>query len=130
MIERRVFRLVNNEVRLGALECVSDAPEGYEVEVREQKRNLDQNAALWPILEEFSNQLPWPVNGETTQLTPEEWKDVLTAAFKQETRIADGLNGGKVFLGLRTSGMRKREFSEFLDFIKSVAAERGIHLEG
>ena len=60
-------------------------------------------------------------------LTAEEWKDVLTAAFQGETvRLAMGLNGGVVMLGLRTSQMGKRRFSEWLDFLNATAALRGV----
>ena len=53
--------------------------------------------------------------------------DVLSAAFKQESqRIAMGLNGGMVILGMRTSKMGKRQFAEFIEFIQSVAVDRGV----
>ncbi len=127
---RRTFILAHDTARALALEAVRTAPEGYAVEVKEPTRNLDQNAAQWPILEAFSRQLEWPVNGKMVRMDPEEWKDVLTAAFQNETvRLAMGLNGGVVMLGLRTSKMGKRRFSEWLDFLHAVAAERGVHLE-
>jgi ABC-type Fe3+ transport system substrate-binding protein len=62
-----------------------------------------------------------------TKLEPEEWKDLLSAAFKGEAmRLAMGLNGGVVMLGLRTSKMGKRQFSEFLEFLHATAADRGV----
>jgi len=71
--------------------------------------------------------LKWPVNGELTALTPEEFKDILTAAFYGETvRLAAGLNGGVVMLGKRTSKFSKKQFSEWLEFLNFVAAERGV----
>lgn len=90
-------------------------------------RSTTQNSLLWPILEAFSAQLKWPVNGAMCSLEAEEWKDILTAAFRQETaRLAQGLNGGVVMLGARTSKMSKKEFSEFIEFLYAVAAERGV----
>lgn len=105
-------------------------PVGWQVKASPPGRSLDANAAMWPILDAFSKQLLWPVNGQMCQLTPEEYKDVLTAAFKQETmpRLASGLNGGVVMLGVRTSKMSKAEFSEWLEFLHSVAAIKGIKL--
>lgn len=105
-------------------------PVGYQVKVSPPSRSTDQNAAQWPILDAFSKQLLWPVNGQMCQLTPEEYKDVLTAAFKQETmpRLASGLNGGVVMLGVRTSKMSKAEFSDWLEFLNAVAAMKGITL--
>lgn len=60
-------------------------------------------------------------------MSPENWKDVLTAAFKQEqVQIAQGINGGMVMLGQRTSKFKVKEFSEWLEFLHAVAAERGV----
>lgn len=124
---KRTFILVHAEARSRAEECVRQAPDGFVVEVKESSRTIDQNAAQWPYLDAFSEQLLWPVNGQMVKMEPEEWKDVLTAAFKNETaRLAMGLNGGVVMLGLRTSRMPKREFSEWLEFLKATAADRGV----
>ena len=127
MNTKRIFCLVHPEARRRAMACVADAPEGYVVTVQEPTRSTDQNAAQWPILEAFAEQLQWPVNGAMVNLSAEEWKDVLTAAFQGETvRLAMGLNGGVVMLGLRTSQMSKRRFSEWLEFLHATAALRGV----
>ena len=124
---KRIFFLVHAEARQRARECVTRAPDGYSVTVQPPKRSLAQNAAMWPILEAFSQQLRWPVNGRMVHMTPEEWKDVLTAAFRRETaRLAMGLDGGVVMLGSRTSEMLKPEFSEFLEFLNATAVSRGV----
>ena len=115
--------------RQRALEAVQSAPEGWRVKVEEGTRTGDQNAAQWPILECFAAQLKWPVNGELVHMTAAEWKDVLTCAFRRENiRIAQGLDGGVVMLGARTSKFKKREFSEWLDFLKATAALRGVDI--
>ena len=125
--KKRIFRLAHSEARRRAMACVAEAPDGYVVTVQEPTRSTDQNAAQWPILEAFAEQLQWPVNGAMVNLSAEEWKDVLTAAFQGETvRLAQGLNGGVVMLGLRTSQMGKRRFSEWLDFLHATAALRGV----
>lgn len=112
-----------------ALEAVRTAPDGFAVTVAEPTRNLEQNAAQWPILQAFADQLRWPVNGSMVSMSAEEWKDVLSAAFRRETvRVAMGLDGGMVMLGMRTRDMGKREFSEWLDFLHATAAARGVKL--
>lgn len=125
---KQVFRLSHSEARRRAAQCIADAPDGWVVVVREPTRSLDQNALLWVLLTAFSEQLEWPVNGEKVKLAPDEWKDLLTGAFGEDTRIAKGLNGGMVILGTRTSQMGKRRFAEFIEFIQSVAADRGVRL--
>ena len=127
--DKRVFKLVHAQARRGALEAVETAPDGYCVTVSEPTRSLDQNAAMWPILQAFSDQLQWPVNGAMVWMTPDEWKDVLTAAFERENvRLAMGLDGGVVMLGLRTSKFGVRKMSEFIDFLHATAAARDVDL--
>lgn len=127
---RQVFILSHPTARQRAQQALQNAPEGHVITLAEPTRNLEQNAAQWPILQAFADCLVWPVNGRMEKLTPDEWKDILTAAFKREsTRVAMGLDGGMVMLGARTSAMSKREFSEWLDFLNATATDRGIELE-
>ncbi len=126
---KRVFILANAEARSRALQAVQDAPEGYAITVGEPNRNLNQNAAQWPILQAFADQMQWPVNGRMVWLTADEWKDILTAAFERETvRVAMGLDGGMVMLGSRTSEFSKKRFGEWLEFLHATAADREIDL--
>ena len=126
---KAMYRLISDQIRAMAIRDVRMAPDGHYVTIKEPTRSLDQNSAQWPILKAFSDQLLWPVNGQMVQMTDEEWKAVLTAAFRNETtRLAMGLNGGVVMLGHRTSQFTKNEFSEWLEFLNSVAAERGVNI--
>ena len=127
MSEKRFFVLAHDEARRRAIATVDAAPAGYSVTIKPPTRTIAQNAAQWPYLEAFSKQLKWPVNGAFVEMEPDEWKDVLTAAFKGETvRLAMGLNGGVVMLGLRTSKMPKAVFSVWMEFLKATAADRGV----
>jgi hypothetical protein len=123
---KRLFVLSHPTARRNALEAVQNAPLGFAVTVAEPTRNTAQNAAMWPILEAFSEQLEWPVNGRMEKLTAEEWKSLLSAAFRKEQRIAQGIDGGFVMLGQRTSRFTKREFSDWLEFLHATAADRGV----
>jgi hypothetical protein len=100
---------------------------GHVVTVSEPTRSLEANAAQWPYLQAFAEQLEWPVNGKMCKLAPDEWKDILTAAFQKETaRLAMGLDGGVVMLGQRTSKFSKKRFSEWMEFLIATAADRGV----
>ena len=129
MASKKAFILAHEIARQRAMECVRCAPDGFAVVVQERNRSLEQNAAQWPILEAFAEQLTWPVNGQMVKLSADNWKDILTAAFKQENpKVAMGLNGGMVMLGQRTREMGKREFSDWLEFLHAVAADRGVNV--
>lgn len=110
-----------------ACQHIMAAPEDHVATLGEPNRNLDQNAAQWPILEAFAQQLEWPINGKMQKITADDWKDILTCAFRNEQpRVAMGLSGGMVLLGQRTSQFSKREFSDWLEFLNATAAERGV----
>lgn len=127
---KKVYIMAHAQARSLAQEAVKTAPEGYAVTISEPTRNLEQNSAQWPILEAFADQLQWPINGRMEWLQPEEWKDILTCAFKRETvRVAMGLDGGMVMLGSRTSKFSKAQFGEWLEFLNATAADRDVILD-
>jgi hypothetical protein len=89
-------------------------------------RNNGQNDRLWAMLSDISRYLHWRINGELTLLTEEDWKHILSAGWNKQTRIAAGPEGGLVILGVRTSKMKKKEMSEFLEYIKWFGDEHGV----
>ena len=94
-----------------------------------ETRKNSQNAAQWPILTAFAEQLEWPINGVMQKITADDWKNILTAAYRQEVpRVAIGLNGGIVMLGHRTREFKAKEWGEWMEFLKYVAAERGVKI--
>lgn len=129
MSEKRIFKLVHDQARANAVQFVKEAPAGYAVTVQAPTRSLEANAAMWPILQAFADQLQWPVNGAMVWMSPDEWKDVLSAAFRRESvRVAMGLDGGMVMLGSRTSKFSVKEMSDFLEFLNATAAARDVDL--
>jgi NinB protein len=124
------YELLTSAARRRACAAVMEAPSTSIVMIRVRNRSVEQNKAQWPILDAFSRQLEWPVNGRMVKMEPEEWKDVLSAAFRsQVTRLAMGLDGGVVMLGQRTSEFRHDEFSQWLEFLHATAADRGVNIE-
>lgn len=102
------------------------APDGYRVEIAEPKRTAAQNRLLWPLLSALSIHVKW--HGLT--LSPDDWKDVMTAGLKREARMVPNMDGnGFVALGMRTSTMTKAEFSELVELIHAFAAREGVSLE-
>ena len=128
------FRLTSASARRFCLGYISNLPidesHPITIKVEEGGRTLAQNALLWPLLDCFATQVKWPVNGQMVSMSREDWKDVLSAAFKRETqRVAMGLDGGVVVLGIRTSRMHKEEFRQFVDYLHAVGKIRGVNFE-
>ena len=101
------------------------APDGMRVIFKKARRSVEQNALLWACLSEISRKVEW--HGE--KLTPEEWKDLFSAALKK-SRAVPGLDGGVVFLGQHTSTMNKQEFSDLIELIHAFAAQHNLDLSG
>lgn len=93
-------------------------------------RTLDQNAKLWAVLTDIANQVQWHVDGKLEHLSPEDWKDILTAGLKKHQRVAAGIEGGFVMLGQRTSRMRVGEMVELIEFALWFGSERGVRWGG
>lgn len=121
MSDKRIYRLVHDTARkLAAAQCQL-APDGWIVEIKPPTRTLDQNALLWPLLTELSNQVEWYGH----KLTKDEWKSVMTAGLKRD-KIVPGIDGGFVVLGMSTSKMDKKTFSDLLDLIYAFGAQHGV----
>lgn len=125
---KQIVFLIDDKRKSYAKQIIDQAPNDYVCEIKEKTRTLEQNAFQWPYLQGFSEQMQWPVNGEMTWLSEEEWKDILTAAFEKETnpRLAAGFDGGIVMLGKRTSKYGKRKFAEWMEWLIAAAALKGI----
>ena len=119
---KQSFILAHDLARSRAIQAVKDAPEGYVVEVKEKTRSIQQNALLWALLMDVSQQVEW----YGKKLPSASWKDIFTAALRKN-EVVPNLDGtGFVILGQRTSTMTKAEFSELCELILAFGAERGV----
>ena len=91
------------------------------VEVRAETRSLEQNARLWAMLADISKQVEWYGH----RLTPDEWKDVFSAAMKR-TKVVPGLDGGFVVCGQSTSKMTIAEMCEMQELMEAFGAQKGV----
>ncbi len=94
--------------------------------LHDETRTTLQNKKMWPMLRDFARQIQWQVNGAVAYLEPEDWKDIFTAALRKHHRVALGLDGGFVFLGMRTSKMTKEQMIELIELMYAEGASRGV----
>ena len=119
---KRTLILTGEAARKAACREVLAAPEGYAVTIGERTRSLDQNALLWALLHELSVQTDW----HGMKLSPDEWKDLMSAGLTKSKVVPNMEGSGFVILGQRTSKMGKREFSDLCELILAFGAERGV----
>jgi hypothetical protein len=125
MSDRQFFSLVHDTARQMAVRAVTRAPAGYVVEVKPKTRTLDQNAKLWALLTDLSEQVNW--HGQ--KLTPDEWKIVMTASIRRQ-RVLPGIDGGFVAIGESTSKMTVKEFSDLVELITAFGAQHEVRFSG
>ena len=118
-----ITRVITGEVARKAI-CrhVLTAPEGHIVSIAEPKRNLEQNAKMWAMLADLSEQTDWHGN----KLNPEEWKDLLSAGLVQSKVVPNMTGNGFVILGQRTSKLSKSQFAALIELITAFAVDRGV----
>jgi hypothetical protein len=68
------------------------------------------------------------VNGAEVLMDAHDWKNVFTAALVKHQRIAQGVEGGWVLLGTRTSRMSAGEMSELIELATAFAVQHGVEL--
>lgn len=95
-------------------------------EVKKATRSTEQNNLLWSCLTDLSRQVEWPVDGRLQKLEPDEWKDILSAGVTKAQRVAQGIEGGWVMLGQRTSKMTIAEMSALITFAHAFGDQRGV----
>jgi hypothetical protein len=125
---KRVFRLVHAEARRRALECVSQAPEGYAVTVAEPTRNGEQNAKFHALCGDLAKSgLTWA--GKTRTLA--QWKVLMVSghavATKEGAEMVPGVEGEFVNLRESTAAMSVRRSSSLIEYTLAFMAMNGLN---
>lgn len=111
-------------------------------------RTLPQNSAMWPALHDLAAQVGYrparwrgdrclqeggyaPIGPGVRPLSPDDWKDVMTALWKTTNgvriRYTPHPEGqGMIALGLRTSKLSKRDMSDLLECIYAFGARHDV----
>lgn len=129
---KQQFCLINDNVKRNVVSFIESLPVDRRspviIEAREESRTDKQNRLMWPLLKDLSDQVSW--YGE--KLDPAEWKDLITVLVSQmqkperEQKSAPGINGGRVYFGVRTSQSSKRYMVEVIEAIYWFGTERNV----
>lgn len=122
MSNKRLFRFVHNDARRNAAAYCMVAPEGSIAEFKDATRTLEQNAKMWPMLEDISKQVEWYKNW----LTEEEWKDFFSAIILKQKVVPNMEGSGFIAVGGRTSKMGKKTFSDLIELMYAFGAEHNV----
>lgn len=129
---KQQFCLINDNVKRNVVSFIESLPVDRRspviIEVREESRTDKQNRLMWPLLKDLSDQVSW----YGVKLEQAEWKDLITVLVSQmqnperEQKSAPGINGGRVYFGVRTSQSSKRYMVEVIEAIYWFGTERNV----
>lgn len=122
-MSRAVLVLVNDAIRAKALRWVAGVPEGSRIEFKAPKRTLPQNAKLWAMLTEISEQKPY----HGVKLSADDYKLLFLDALKREVRMVPNLDGnGFTNLGRSSSDLSRDEMADLIEIIHEWGARNGV----
>lgn len=117
-----VIPVGDHDSRRQVADMAWSVPPGTTVRFQKDKRSLAQNDAMWVRLTEISEQVKW--HGQ--YLTPEDWKNMFTAALLKCEPVPGLDNGTYVLVGMSTSRMTVGQMSNLIELINAFAAEHGV----
>lgn len=122
MASRRFVRLIGETQRAYAKRLVDTAEDGDIVQIAKPTRTLDQNAKLWPMLEDLQSQVP-----EMEMFSTEEIKARFLNALGVEMRFLPTLEGQGMFpVGVRSSTLTKEQFSGLIELMYAYGAKHDV----
>lgn len=125
-MSRHILTLTKHN-RAKAVIGVSNAPDGYVLELREPKRTDEQNSALHGLIAQILKQRPKHFG---VAMTKESYKAVFLQALGHEGVFLPTLDGDGVFpMGQRTSQLTKAEFTALIELILAFAAREKLVVE-
>jgi len=127
MMDKRVLRLVSNDVRQRAIDAIWGAPDGAQVVISEPSRNADQNAMFHALCGEIAKSgLPWCGKERTLA----QWKVLLVSghavATKEGADMMPGIEGEFVNLRESTALMSKKRSSSLIEYTIAFMAQNGV----
>jgi hypothetical protein len=126
-MEKRTLPLVSPTHRKFAASWCLEAPEGWSVEFRPQRRSDEANRRMHAMLRDIAKQVQWC----GAMLSTEDWKRIATAMLKKDKFVRDvGEDGqpgnGLIVIGAQTRDMSGKEIGLVIDWCDWFGTQHGI----
>jgi len=122
---KQTYIIRDDHIRANAIEFIRRLPLNplWKMTAEEVKsiRSLEQNDKMWAMLGDISKQVVW----HGMKLSPEDWKQMTTAALKKY-KVVPGIDGGFVVIGASTSRMSIKEMIDVIDFAYAFGSEHNV----
>jgi hypothetical protein len=122
LMTRATITIKTDDHRAKIARWAQNVEEGTVVTFRKKSRSTEQNAKMYAMLGEVSEQVEW--FGQ--KLDVDDWKDVFTASLRH-ARVVPGIDKGTfVPLGMHTSTLTVEEMTNLIELIYAFGAEHGV----
>ncbi len=122
-MNRHVIDLNSSEMVGRVISCISSAPAGTRVEIKDPKRTLPQNDRMWAMLGDIAKQKRH--NGRAYDT--DQWKVIFLNALGREVQFLPSLDGATFIpYGQSSSDLSAKEMSELIDFMEHWGAENDV----
>lgn len=130
-MSRAVTVLTDAESREQAKFWIDKAPNGTRMELKAARRTLPQNAKMWVLLNQISQQIGWDSQDGrgVRRLTPEAWKLLFLTHLRREGEhdLVQNIDGdGWIDLNMSTSDMTKEEMSNLIEIVYQFGANHNV----
>jgi hypothetical protein len=125
----RLFVLINDQVRLRALDAIRQAPDGYEVTVSPQRISRGQQARFHAMCGDIaSSGIEWAGRPRT----PTEWKVLLVSAHatatRQDVEVVRGIEGEMINIRESLATMDRGRAASLIEYATAFAVSHGVRL--
>ena len=122
-MSRAVLILGMPSVAAKAIDWIRRAPRGTRLTFQGPKRSTDQNARMWAMLTDISEQK----EHMGKKYKPERWKVIFMHALGQEVEFIPSLDGTTFIpIGHQSSELSVSEMIELQDLIEAWGAQNGV----
>jgi len=125
-----IFILAHQQARDRACQAIQEAPDGFEVRIKEPTRNLEQNAKFHAICTDIAkSKLQWAGKPRTA----EQWKILLVSGHavvtKEGSELIPGFEGEFINVRESTALMSKKRSSSLIEYALAFCAQNGIETQ-
>lgn len=113
--------LYSDTQRRQAKSLIDQAPFNCVVNIKPQKRTVDQNSKLWAMLSDISRAKP-----EGRCHTTDVWKAIFMNACGHQVQFVHGLDGEVFPMGFKSSNLTKAQMIELIEYLYWYGAQHGV----
>lgn len=131
---KRTLILLNDEIRLRAMEAVRDAPDGHMVVISEPKRRQIQNEKYHAMIGDIAAQVEyagrkWDADDMKRLLVDEFAEEMRNAGspLHHDSRVVPSFDGRRIVqLGIQTRDFYVKEAAQFIEYLYAFGAQHGV----